>query len=398
MIRIGERDAVISGVGQSTIGRRLGRSGVDLSVEAVTRAVDHAGLTLADIDGVSTWPGYQPNSMGMAPVGVRDVKEALGLEVDWFCGGSETPGQFGAVFNAVAAVAAGFARHVVCFRTVTEATSIAAARNSPNPAGAVDRARVPAGSLLHWQMPFDARSAANILGMVANLHMHTYGTTRAQLGQIACTLREHAARNPKAVYRTPLTMDDYLSARMISTPFGLYDCDVPVDASTAVVISAAGCAGDLRRPPVRVEAIGSALHGRDSWDQRADLTTMAATDAARMLWRRTDLKPSDLDLATLYDGFSFLPLAWLEALAICGPGESGPFVEDGRNISFGGTLPLNPHGGQLSEGRTHGFGHLHEACLQLWGEAGDRQVPGARVAVAAAGGGPLAGCILLTSG
>jgi acetyl-CoA acetyltransferase len=125
---------------------------------------------------------------------------------------------------------------------------------------------------------------------------------------------------------------------------------------------------------------------------------MGSRDAAAHLWSRSELGPGDVDVAELYDGFSFLALAWLEALGFCRPGESGPFVEGGKRIARDGELPLNTDGGQLSAGRLHGFGLLHEACLQLRGEAGERQVPGAEVAVVANGGGPVAGCALLTRG
>jgi acetyl-CoA acetyltransferase len=183
---------------------------------------------------------------------------------------------------------------------------------------------------------------------------------------------------------------------MISTPFGLYDCDVPVDGSTAVIVSRADSAPDLRKAPVRIDAAGMRLAERFSWDQRRDLTTMAAWDAAEAMWARTVLRPADVDVVELYDGFSFIALCWLEALGFFGKGEAGDFLDGGTNISLGGPLPLNTHGGQLSAGRMHGYGFLHEACLQLWGEAGERQVPDAEVAVAAAGGGPLGGCLLLT--
>jgi acetyl-CoA acetyltransferase len=195
-----------------------------------------------------------------------------------------------------------------------------------------------------------------------------------------------------------MTLDDYLSARLVSYPLGLYDCDVPADGSTAFVISRADRAGDLRRPPVRIEALGTALRGRPSWDQFDDLTTMALRDAAAMLWERTDLTPADVDVAELYDGFSFITLAWIEALGFCKHGEGGPFLEGGSRIAPDGEIPLNTHGGQLSAGRLHGYGFLHEACVQLWGEGGARQVPGdPEVAVAAAGGGPLAASLLLTT-
>jgi acetyl-CoA acetyltransferase len=182
---------------------------------------------------------------------------------------------------------------------------------------------------------------------------------------------------------------------MISTPFCLYDCDVPADGSTAVIVSAADAAPGKRRP-VRFEAMGSAIRGRPSWDQWEDITTFACRDAAAQMWSRTDLTPSDVDTAQLYDGFSFLTLAWLEALGFCDKGESGPFVEGGKRIALDGDLPLNTSGGQLSAGRLHGFGHLYEAVLQLRGDAGDRQVDGAEVCAVAAGGGPIAGCLLLT--
>src|SRR5437588_6231874 len=234
--------------------------------------------------------------------------------------------------------------------------------------------------------------------MCAQRHFHEYGTTREQLAQIALNARRNAALNPKAIYRDPMTMEDYLSVRMITTPFCLYDCDVPADGSTAFVVSRADSVADLRKPAVRVEAVGSAIHGRPSWDQWDDLTTMALRDAAAMLWSRTDLRPADVDLAELYDGFSFITMAWLEALGFCGKGEGGPFIDGGQRIARqGGEVALNTHRGQLSAGRLHGYGFLHEACTQLWGEAGERQVPGdPEVGVAAAGGGPLAGCLLLT--
>ena len=157
-----------------------------------------------------------------------------------------------------------------------------------------------------------------------------------------------------------------------------------------------GAARDCRKPRLRVESVGSALRGRPSWDQFDDLTTMALRDASAMLWERTELTPADVDVAELYDGFSFIAMAWLEALGFCGKGEGGPFVEGGTRIARDGEIPLNTHGGQLSAGRLHGYGFLHEACVQLWGEGGERQVAGdPRVGVAAAGGGPLGGCLLL---
>lgn len=191
-------------------------------------------------------------------------------------------------------------------------------------------------------------------------------------------------------------MEDYLSARPISSPLGLYDCDVPIDGSIAVVVSPADYASDCPSRPVRVEAIGGSP-GSGGWFHRPDYPNMASVDAAAQMWSRTDLKPPDLDIAQLYDGFTYLTLAWLEALGICGQGEAGPFVEGAGRIALDGQLPLNTYGGQLSAGRMHGYWVLHEACLQLRGQAGERQVSGQpEVAVVSNGGGPIAGCILLT--
>jgi acetyl-CoA acetyltransferase len=401
MSRIGERAAVISGVGQSQVGRRLYRPALDLTVEAVLRAIDDAGLTRDDIDGIATYPGNLDVPPGFSGVGVTELQEALRLELRWFAGGLESPGQLGSVVNAALAVAAGLANHVVCFRTVTEASAQGDKGRSSVTVGGGGRGGgrgVRMGGFMQWTLPFGAPSAANWIAMMAMRHFHEFGTTREQLAQIPLNARRNAALNPHAIYTEPMTLGDYLGVRMISEPLCLYDCDVPADGSTAVIVSRADAAPGLRRPPVGIEAVGTAIRGRPSWDQWDDLTTMACRDAAAMLWERTDLTPADVDIAELYDGFSFIALAWLEALGFCGHGEGGPFVEGGTRIARDGELPLNTHGGQLSAGRLHGYGFLHEACLQLWGKAGARQVLGdPEVAVAAAGGGPLAGCLLLTA-
>ena len=380
-----ERQAIISGAAQSEIGRRLYRSGLDLTIEATLRAVDDAGLTVADIDGVSTYPGSGGPFGGASGAELHD---ALRLSLNWRDGGLETSGQLGAVHKAVLAIAAGLARHVLVFRTVVEGS------------GGPVRASATGGGIpapFRYLIPYGAASAANWIACYAQRHMHEYGTTREQLGAIAINARTHAASNPKAIYTDPMTMDDYLAARPVSEPFGLYDCDVPCDGSTAVVISHRDHAPDLPGPPVQINALGTAHRGRPSWDQFDDLTTMAMRDSADSLWERTDLTAADVDTAQLYDGFSWLTMAWIEALGFCGKGEGGAFVEGGGRIAHTGELPLNTWGGQLSGGRLHGFGFLHEAVMQLRGRA-DLQVEGAEVAAVGAGGGPECGALLLTRG
>ena len=387
-----DRRSVISGIGQSQIGRRLYRSGLDLTVEAALRAVADAGLEVDDIDGIATYPGGgSPAGVGFSGPGTPEVQDAMRLSVNWHSGGIEGAGQLAAVVNATLAVGAGLARHVLVYRTVTEAS--AQGSGGRQGIGAGDGG---IGGTMQWSLPFRAYSAANWLALNAQRHFHEFGTTPEQLAMIAINARANAALNPTAIYTEPMTLDDYFDARMITTPFRLFDCDVPVDGSTAVIVSHADHAPNVDHPVARVEAVGTALRGRPSWDQFDDLTTMAARDAGAALWERTDLTPADVDVAELYDGFSFLSMTWLEALGFCGHGESGPFVEGGERIALDGELPLNTNGGQLSAGRLHGFGFVHEACVQLRGEGGDRQVADAEVAAVANGGGPIAGAMLPT--
>ncbi|MFC4942905.1 thiolase C-terminal domain-containing protein [Pseudonocardia sp. GCM10023141] len=394
MSRPFEHDVVISGVARSAVGRRLGRSSLDLTLDAVLAALADAGLTRADVDGLSTYPGgYADQTHGYGGPPPAAVQDALRLDLSWFVGAAELPGQLGALVSAAMAVSTGLARHVVVYRTVTESSAQGAAGR-----GSVLPGAEPAASGIgEWSAPFGGVSAVNWLAPVAMRHMHCYGTTREQLGQIALAARRGAALDPGfGVFTAPLGLDDYLAARMISTPLCLLDCDVPVDGSTALVVSPAAYAPDAPHGAVGIEAFGTALHGRPSWDQYADLTSMAAQGASRHLWSRTDLKPSDVDIAQLYDGFSILALVWLEALGFCAQGEGGPFLDGGANIAPDGRLPLNTAGGQLSGGRLHGFGLLHEAVVQLRGQAGSRQIRDAEVAVVANGGGPIAGATLLT--
>jgi acetyl-CoA acetyltransferase len=389
-----ERNVVISGIGMSQVGRRLGRDPLGLMVDACLAAVDDAGLTIADIDGLSSYPGaalFRLN--GSNGGGLFPLEEALRVRPVWFGSGLETSGQTGAVVNAMLAVNGGLCRHVLCVRGVWESTYQAMERAGEIRSDASSRV----SGEMEWRLPYGAFSAANWIGLMANRHMQTYGTTREQLGAIALNARANAMRNPAAVYRDPLTMDDYLSARAVTTPFGLYDCDVPCDGAVAVVVSHADTVAELRAPVVRVEAVGTHLGERISWDQGTLLHEPVLAGAARHAWSRTELTPADIDVIELYDGFTFNCLSWLEMLGFCGVGEGGPFVEGGARIALDGELPLNTHGGQLSAGRLHGWGFLHEACVQLRGEGGARQVSRRPdVVLFSAGGDHPGGVMILT--
>jgi acetyl-CoA acetyltransferase len=381
-----QSEAYITGIGQSEIGVRLTRHPLLLTVDAVKEALEDAGLTIGQIDGVSTYPGRVPQMLGFSPVGADELIDALGIRATWYAGGGEITSQLGAVVAAAMAVRTGLARHVICFRTVYEAAAMARPDEFPMPR----RDRVDGGS--QWFAPFNAISAATWTAQYAMRHVKKYGLTREQLAQVALTDRAHAALNPRALVREPLTMEEYLSSRMIADPLCLYDCDRFTDASTVLIVSAGDAIDEVKCQPVRIAAMAGTVE-RHSWDQAE---WVAAYPTGADLWKRTDYKPSDVDTVQLYDGFSFNVITWLEGLGFCEVGEGGRFIEGGKRIALDGELPLNTFGGQIGAGRLHGFGFAHEAVTQLRGLGGARQIPGdPRVAVATSGGGPLATALLL---
>jgi acetyl-CoA acetyltransferase/uncharacterized OB-fold protein len=375
-----EHRSAITGIGMSRLGRRLMIDPLRLTLDACRAAVADAGLTFNDIDGLATYPGGS-NPAGFAEGGITAVEEALRLRPVWYSGGLEVPGPGGSVVAAMLAVAAGLCRHVLCFRTMWQATQAELVRTGRM---AAETGRV--GPPMDFTAPAGMLSAAHPLAIGASHYMHRYGATRETLGWIALNARANAARNPTAIYRDPLTMDDYLSARMVTTPFGLYDCDVPCDGAVAVVISAAETASNLAQPPVWIDAVGTQITEPVTWDQSTLTHEPQVLGPAAHLWSRSRYRPVDVDLAELYDGFTFNCLSWLEGLGFCGIGEAKDFLDGGKRIALDGELPLNTHGGQLSHGRTHGFGLLHEAVTQLRQQAGDRQVARAHVAVVSSGG------------
>jgi acetyl-CoA acetyltransferase len=385
-----ERRAVISGIGHSSIGRQIDRSGFQLTLDAVLAAVEDAGLTVDDIDGLAMFPGGgKANLPGYSSANLYEVQDALRITTTWRQG--QVEGVSLPFYGPAQAVATGQARHVVTYRTVKEGSAARNAGGRPAYGSIHPEAEGP----LAWLLPVGALSPVCQVAPYAARYMHDYGVTREQLAWIPVTQRAHAAHNPDAVYRDPLTVDDYLASRMVSTPLCLFDCDVPVDGSTAIVVSASETAADVRAP-VSIEAMAGVIDGRPSWEQWEDMSRVGYA-TARAMWARTDLERDDVDVAQLYDGFTIETAWWLEALGFCGTGEAGSFVEGGTRISLDGELPLNTWGGQLSGGRLHaGFGHTAEAVRQLRGEAGARQVPGAEVAVVTNVGGYEAGAALLT--
>jgi acetyl-CoA acetyltransferase len=379
------KEAYITGVGQSEVGIRLRRHPLLLTVDAVKEALTDAGLAIGQIDGVSTYPGKSHGFLGFSPVGADELIESLGIRARWYAGGGEITSQLGAVVAAVGAIRMNLARHIICFRTVYEAAALARPDEYPS------RFSPRVGGIQQWMLPFNAISAANWIAQFAMRHVKRYGLTREQLAQIALTDTANAARNPRAIVKKPLTLDEYMNARMISEPFCLYDCDRYTDASTVLIVSAADALDEVSSIPVRIAGWAGTVE-RHSWDQAE---WVAAYPTGRDLWNSTDYKASDVDTVQLYDGFSFNVLTWLEGLGFCAVGEGGRFIEGGKRIALDGELPLNTGGGQIGAGRLHGFGFAHESVVQLRGQGGARQIPGdPKVAIAASGGGPLATALL----
>ncbi len=381
------REAYISGIGMSEVGVRLTRSPLLLTMDAIKEAVADAGLTLSQIDGVSTYPGKMSVYLGFSPIGVDEVIEACGLNTRWHTGAAESTAQLGAIADAAAAVKAGLARHVICFRTVYEAAALARPEEFPP----MNRRDGVTGNS-QWVSPFGAFSAACWTAQFAMRHMKRYGMTREQLAQIAINDHRNASLNPRAIVKEPLSLDKYMEARLITTPFCLYDCDRFTDCSTVVIVSAGDALDEVTATPIRIAASAGSVE-RYSWDQAE---WASAYPTGRDLWLNTDYTVDDLDTVQFYDGFAFQPITWLEGLGICEAGEGHKFIEGGTRIALGGELPMNTGGGQLGWGRLHGFGYAYESVVQLRGIGGARQIKGdPRLAVATSGGGPMAAALLL---
>lgn len=364
-----EKQVRISGVGQSKVGRPSKRTALQLTLDACLAALGDAGLPLEELDGLTTYPGPTGDSSGFSPIGATEVMFSLGIQPKWVGASTEGHGHMSALFSAIQAIASGMCRHVLIFRTVGEATARSRAREASLMASNPTRA-IRASRSNSWTAPFRAYSPSNIWALYAQAYCARYGVSEEQLGAVAVNGRRWAILNPNAIYRDPISIEDYMASRIISTPLRLYDCDVHIDGSTAILLSHKDAAIGTNRAPLVIEAIGMGLSGLGIGLHEGDFTSLpAAARAGKMMWERTDMKPADIDMAQLYDGFSILSLMWAEALQLCRPGEAPALFQERAS------MPVNTSGGQLSAGRFHGYGHIYEACKQLWGAAGKQQVP-----------------------
>lgn len=280
----------------------------------------------------------------------------------------------GSVQCAIAAISAGICNHVL----------IAAGRNVSS--GARAGARIHQMPQFHlvteFELPQGAIAPAQLYAPMARRHMELYGTTSRQFGEIAVTMRDHALLNDNAVMKQPITLQDHQSSRMIADPFRLLDCSLESDGGAALVVSATDRARDMRQPVVRVLGIAEGHpDSPSSITQRADMTRLGTAKAAPRAFGMAGVGHDDIDVAEIYDCFTYIVLCQLEDMGFCAKGEGGPFVEGGR-LRLGGKLPTNTHGGLLSQGHMLGMNHIVELVRQLRGHAGRAQVPDAEIGLA----------------
>ena len=385
------RVAIVGG-GYSTTGRRTGLTSRQLALQAGKAAMADAGMTPQDIDGVaSLWSTAGPAPAGAEHVDALDIATMFGMPaLNYF---ATDPG---AVFvapaiEAVMAIQAGLCHTCITFRIIPQRLSaseiMGGTESIPNEVRGDQQFVQPFGAI----MPVHT-----IAGLPMQRHMAVYGTTEEQFGAYVVGQRYHASLNEEAILRTPLTVEDYLNSRYITKPVRLLDCDYPVDSGSAVIFTTEERARDWKKKPVFVEAMAYTGLKSGGFEMQDDSLHGAPFHTADMLWSRTDLKPTDVDCAQLYDGFTIITFEWLEALGFCKEGEVGPFVEAGHT-RLGGSLPVNTDGGACNMGRRHGANFCIEATRQLRGECGVRQIPNAQVSVWANAAGPFAGAMLLTS-
>ncbi|MFE0577833.1 lipid-transfer protein [Streptomyces sp. NPDC058874] len=376
--------AAIAGIGATEFSKDSGRSELKLAVEAVHAALDDAGLTPADVDGMVTF------TMDTSPE--ITVAQAAGIgELSFFSrihygGGAACA----TVQQAALAVATGVAEVVVCYRAFNE--------RSGRRFGSGVQQREPSaeGAALGWSLPWGLLTPASWVAMAAQRYLHTYHLTPEAFGHVAVTDRRHAANNPAAYFHgKPITLADHAASRWIVEPLRLLDCCQETDGGQALVVTTTERARTLRHAPAVITAAaqgaGRRQEGMTSF-YRDDLTRLPEMDVvARQLWRTSGLRPSDIDVGILYDHFTPFVLMQLEGFGFCEPGEAAAFVA-------ADTLPLNTHGGQLGEAYLHGMNGIAEAVRQLRGTSVNQVADASHALVTAGTGVPTSGLILGADG
>ncbi|MEU6565205.1 thiolase family protein [Nocardia nova] len=385
------RTAIV-GVGHSAVYRRDDVSLGRLTLDAALAAVADAGLRLSDIEGVVIDPVQPFDGAGRVDgrnfVSSQFVLSSLGLDVTWHAE-PEWASTLGAVIEGANAVASGNCRAVLALRAL---------HNPSGRYGHVSSGRAEGG--FQYTAPYGV-DAPGRFAQLWTRYMHDYGTTREQMAPYIVQARHNGLLWEHGYWTRykpePLTVEDYLTSRMISDPISVLDCDIPVQGAAAFVITTADRAPDLRHRPAYVR--GWAVPRRAAGSPHImtlDEVQRASTLFAKHLYRNAGVGPGDIDVANLYDGFSIFVPIWLETLGFCGEGEAFDFMTPDR-IGLRGSLPVNTAGGNLGAGRMHGVAQVMDSVLQVQGRSGPRQVPGAEVVLATAGGFPGSGRGIIVS-
>lgn len=382
----------IVGIGATDFSKDSGRSELMLAAQAVRAAIEDAGLSPADVDGLVTFT--QDTNTEAAVAREVGIPELTFFSRVHYGGGAACA----TVHQAAMAVATGAARTVVCYRAFNERSGQRFGQVMSGLAGAPTSSGVDAS----WSYPFGLATPAAWVAMYARRYMHAYGATSEDFGRVAVTMREHAATNPHAWFHgRPITLEEHQASRWICEPLHLLDCCQESDGGVAVVVTSAERAADLPHRPAVVLAAAQGS-GTDQFVMtsyyRDDLTRLPEMGiVARQLWAQAALSAADLDVAILYDHFTPFVLVQLEELGFCERGEARHFVADGRIGLAGagpGAVPVNPHGGQLGEAYIHGMNGIAEAVRQIRGTAANQVAGTERVVVTAGTGVPTSAVIL----
>lgn len=362
----------IVGLGYTPQGRIPGRTAKSFCLEAAKNAIEDADLTTKDIDGILVQPC--PTD---ARLGAWTLAQEMGISLS-FAADSDLWAGWGAaavacVQHAAMAIDAGLCRYALCVFG-----------DSPSYGTGYHRYTVDLSS--SHSLPYGIAGAAGSYAMAARRHMHEYGTTSQQFGAIAVAFRKHASLNPIAQMRQTITLEDHQNSRFIVEPFRLLDCCLPTsDGARAVVVTSAERAKQLRHRPVYIMGMGQSHPATDLMN-RPSFTVTGAVGSGKRAFSMAGITPKDIDVALLYDCFTYTVLVQLEDLGFCQKGEGGAFVEEGR-LELGGKLPTNTSGGLLSEAFFQGWTALSEGVHQLRGDCGSRQVKGAEIAIVTGSGG-----------
>lgn len=357
--------AAVSGVGETLYARDSEKSQLALTLEASLKAIVDAGLDPKEIDGVIPYAGGGIVAEDLITnFGLPDLRYSAQTPM-----GGASP--VAALQSAAMAVATGVANHVL----------VALGRGSISAGRITSRlAQMPQMRLVaEFEMPIGTNAPAQFYAHTARRHMELYGTTCEQFAEIAMTCRQNAQLNERAMMRKPMTLADHQNSRLIADPFRLFDCSLESAGAAAVVVSSAERAHDLRHPPILIGGVAEGHPDSPSAiTQRPDLTRFGIASAAPIAFAMADVTHADIDVAEIYDCFTYVVLCQLEDMGFCAKGEGGAFIANGR-IRLGGELPINTHGGLLSEAHIAGMNHIVELVRQLRGDCDERQVKGAEI-------------------